>query len=42
MVELIANILGIVAAIVSLVGYWRPRLKQKSSDEDPDEDPDAT
>ena len=33
MVELLANLLGIVAAIVSLVTYWRPRQKRRPTDE---------
>lgn len=36
MVELLANLLGIVAAIVSLAAYWRPRRKRKPNEEDPD------
>lgn len=36
MVELLANLLGIIAAIVSLAAYWHPRRKRKQNDKDPD------
>lgn len=36
MVELLANLLGIIAAIVSLVAYWHPRRKRKPTDEGDD------